>query len=160
MKSELRVGHGVDIHQLAEGRRCVLGGVEIPSDRGPIGHSDADVIIHALMDALLGAAGETDIGTHFPNTDPRWKNADSIKLLGIVWDRLSGQGWQFVNCDICAVCEMPKLKPHIAGMKEQIAIALGTEIARIGIKATTAERLGAIGRGEGIFASATVLIQR
>jgi 2-C-methyl-D-erythritol 2,4-cyclodiphosphate synthase len=157
---EFRIGHGVDLHRLVSGRRCVLGGVEIESPLGPEGHSDADVILHALMDALLGAVGESDIGTHFPNTDPRYKDSDSKTLLSHVWNLVKDSGYNLANCDICVVAEVPKLKPHIAAMKEEVAKVLSCSPEQIGIKATTAEGLGAIGRREGIFASATVLLTR
>lgn len=158
--SELRLGHGVDIHRLVTGRRCILGGVEIPSDVGPEGHSDADVILHALVDALLGAIGESDIGTHFPNTDPKWKDADSIELLKQSWKMVTERGWKLINTDICVIAEAPKLKSYIPVMKERIAKELDAGTDRIGIKATTAEKLGSLGKSEGIFASATVLLER
>lgn len=157
---ELRIGQGVDLHRLVKGRKCVLGGVEIASEVGPEGHSDADVVLHALMDALLGAIGESDIGTHFPNTDEQWKGASSLVLLDQVWKIVSTAGWKLVNADISVVAEHPKLKSHIPEMKAVVASHLHTSPERIGIKATTAEKLGAIGRGEGISSLAVVLLER
>jgi len=156
--STYRIGHGIDIHPLVAGRACILGGATIPSDVGPDGHSDADVILHALMDALLGAIGESDIGTHFPNTDPKYKGAASTQLLAEVWKLVRAKGFELANCDIAVVTETPKLKPYISEMKGVISKLLDS--TEIGIKATTAEKLGAIGRGEGIYASATVLLVR
>lgn len=156
----LRIGHGVDIHQLESGRRCVIGGVVIPSPIGPVAHSDGDVLVHSLMDAILGAQGEQDIGAKFPNTDMSYSGADSIKLLELVWKEATANGYSLINADICVVCEAPKIKPHSAAMKERLAQVLGVTPDRIGIKATTAEKLGSLGRGEGIFASATVLLEK
>jgi 2-C-methyl-D-erythritol 2,4-cyclodiphosphate synthase len=156
----LRIGHGVDIHQLEAGRKCVIGGVEIPSPIGPVAHSDGDVLIHALIDAILGAQGEADIGVKFPNTDQKYSGVSSQLLLEIVWNEAQIKGYSLINADICVVCEAPKLKPHTPAMKEALGKALGTSIDRIGIKATTAEKLGSLGRGEGIFASATVLLEK
>lgn len=156
----LRIGHGVDFHQLESGRKCVLGGVEIPSTIGPVAHSDGDVLVHALMDAILGAQGELDIGDKFPNTDMAFARASSLTLLEVVWNEAKSRGYSLVNADSCVVCETPKIKPYVQAMKERLAHALGVTVDRIGVKATTAEKLGALGRGEGIFASATVLLEK
>ncbi len=156
----LRIGQGIDVHPLVNGRRCVIGGVEIPCDRGLDGHSDADVLLHAIIDALLGAAGHGDIGSFFPNTDPQWKGAASTALLRLTWQRLSSEGWRVINIDSCVLAEVPKLLPHIGVMKERIAALVGIQPAEVGIKATTTERLGFVGREEGIMAQAVVLIAR
>jgi 2-C-methyl-D-erythritol 2,4-cyclodiphosphate synthase len=148
------------VHPFAEGRRLVLGGVEIPHDRGLLGHSDADVLLHALCDSLLGAAGLSDIGRFYPNDDARWKGVDSRVLLRDVAAKLRDLGWSVGNVDCTVVAERPKIMPHVALMKERIATDLGITPERVGIKATTNERLGFIGRGEGIAAMATALIFR
>jgi 2-C-methyl-D-erythritol 2,4-cyclodiphosphate synthase len=155
-----RIGQGIDVHRFAAGRPLVLGGVTIPSDRGLEGHSDADVILHALMDALLGAAGKPDIGAKFPNTDAKWKGARSLDLLAAVHEEIARDGWAVVNADIAVLAEAPKLAPFIPDMKKLIAAALKIDYGAIGIKATTNEGLGYVGRGEGIFASAVVLLAR
>lgn len=152
------VGFGYDVHRFKEGRRLVLGGVEIPSPVGLDGHSDADALLHALCDALLGAAGLPDIGHFFPPGDPKWKDADSRDLLSAVVDRLYKDGWRVGNVDIVVVAEKPKIMPHAEAMKATIAERLYVPAARVGIKATTNETMGFIGRGEGIAAMATVLI--
>ncbi|MEY4668574.1 MAG: IspF, partial [Pseudomonadota bacterium] len=139
---------------------CVLGGVEIPHDRGLLGHSDADVLTHALMDAILGALGGRDIGTLFPDTDPAFKDADSIVLLEKVWAIAHQEGWKLVNADISVLAEAPKLKPFIATMIERLSSALCCGASQLAIKATTTEGLGFVGRGEGIVASAVVLLTR
>ncbi len=157
---ELRIGHGIDIHPFEEGRRCVLGGVEIPHASGLKGHSDADALLHALVDALLGATGRPDIGALFPNTDPAHAGRDSSFFLSTVWEHVQSDGWSIVNIDCTILAEVPKLNPHIAAMKERISSVLSISTDRIGIKATTTERLGAIGRSEGVAASAVVLLQR
>ena len=159
-KMELRIGQGIDIHAFEEGRPCVLGGVQIPHTRGLAGHSDADALIHALVDALLGAAGKADIGTYFRNDDAQWKNADSTIFLCNVMELLAAEGWSLVNCDCTVLAEEPKLGPHIGAMKERLAACLNASPSQIGIKATTTEGLGAIGRREGLLASAVVLLQR
>jgi len=158
--TELRIGHGSDVHAFVVGRPLVLGGVTIPYERGLAGHSDADAVLHAVCDALLGATGRGDIGTRFPNTSPEWKDADSRKLLGAVWSDISGEGWAVVNLDIAVLAEAPKLTPHIPAMKGCLAEILGLSPDRIGIKATTTEKLGFVGRGEGLMASAVVLLSR
>lgn len=157
---DLRIGQGIDVHQFAEGRRCVLGGVEIPHSRGLLGHSDADVLVHALMDAILGALGQRDIGTLFPDTDEAFKGADSCGLLGTVWEAARRDGWSLVNADITVLAEAPKIKPHVSAMQAKLAGILRVLPDRIAIKATTTERLGFVGREEGIVASAVVLLQR
>ena len=157
----MRVGLGVDVHAFAapdEGRRLVLGGVEIPSDRGLLGHSDADVLAHAITDALLGAAGLEDIGHYFPDTDERYRDADSIELLREV-RRLVGGSWSVANVDAVVICERPKIRDHRAAMRKNLAAALGAEVSRVGVRGTTTERLGFPGRGEGIAAQAVCLLE-
>ena len=157
---DIRIGQGVDIHRFAEGRRCVLGGVEIPHSVGLLGHSDADVLIHALMDAILGASGQRDIGYLFPDTDSAFKDADSCVLLKRVWDLASKEGWMLNNADISLLAEAPRIKPYVTQMQTRIAEVLGCDSARITIKATTTEKLGFVGREEGIVAMAVVLLSR
>jgi 2-C-methyl-D-erythritol 2,4-cyclodiphosphate synthase len=154
----LRIGSGVDVHALVEGRRLVLGGVTIPHSRGLLGHSDADVLLHAICDALLGALALGDLGAHFPDTDPRWKNADSRVLLRHVAALTGERGFEVGNLDTTIVAQEPRLAPHVAAMIANIAADLGCDAARISVKATTTERLGFAGRGEGIAALATVLL--
>ncbi len=156
----IRTGIGFDIHRLAEGRRLVLGGVEIPHRFGLDGHSDADAVCHALMDALLGAVAAGDIGLHFPNTDPRWKNADSLDLLARVAAIVRAAGYEIANVDAMVMAEEPKLAPHISLMRERLARALGVEPGQVSVKAGTHEKLGAIGRGEGIGVLATAALYR
>ncbi|HET9927685.1 MAG TPA: 2-C-methyl-D-erythritol 2,4-cyclodiphosphate synthase [Rubrobacter sp.] len=158
----MRVGLGVDVHAFAapdEGRRLVLGGVEIPSDRGLLGHSDADVLAHAITDALLGAAGLEDIGHYFPDTDERYRDADSIGLLREVRGLVGGH-WEVANVDAVVICERPKIRDHREAMRKNLAAALGTEESRVGVRGTTTERLGFAGRGEGIAAQAVCLLER
>ncbi len=154
----LRTGNGFDVHPFAENRRCILGGVEIPHHAGLMGHSDADVLVHALIDALLGAAGIEDIGTQFPDSDRKYKNADSCELLKKVQEKLSRKGFSVINADCTIIAEEPKMKKHIPAMKTKLASILNIPAERIGIKATTTERLGTIGRREGIASFATVLL--
>ncbi len=154
------VGLGYDVHQLVRNRRLVLGGVEIPHEFGLLGHSDADVLIHAIADALLGAAGMGDIGHHFPNNDPSWKDADSRGLLRIVVGHLHEAGWRVGNVDATVIAQAPRLAPHVDLMRERLGGDLGTGPAGVNIKATTNERLGFIGRHEGIAALATAMIFR
>ena len=154
------VGIGYDVHRFAEGRPLVLGGVEIPSPRGLEGHSDADVLLHAMCDALLGAAGLPDIGHFFPNSDERWKDAASTELLRDVAARLAEDGWQVGNLDSVLVAEQPKVAPHLPQMKAAVSLILGIPKARVGIKATTNERMGFVGREEGIAAMATAVLVR
>jgi len=152
-----RIGNGYDIHRLKAGRRCVLGGVEIPSDVGPDGHSDADVLIHAIMDALLGAASLGDIGQLFPNTEAKWKDCSSLVMLEEVGRRIRGKGHTIVNIDSTLLAEKPKVMKYAGAMKETMAKVLGIRPDQIGIKATTNEGLGALGRAEGIAALAVAL---
>lgn len=156
----LRIGQGYDIHRLVPGRRLMLGGVEIPFERGLDGHSDADVVLHALCDALLGAAGLEDIGHLFPPGDPKWKGAAGRDLLAIVAEAVRERGFSVVNCDITIIAEAPKIGPHRTAMKESIAAGLGIGAEAVGLKATTNEEVGALGRGEGIAAIAVVLLQK
>jgi 2-C-methyl-D-erythritol 2,4-cyclodiphosphate synthase len=159
---ELRIGNGYDIHRLVAGRPLILGGVvlEHPEGLGLDGHSDADVLVHALMDALLGALGLGDIGRFFPPDNPRWKGADSLKLLEQVVGLMRDRGWSVVNVDAVIVAERPKLRPHITGMQAAIATRLRVEAERVGVKATTNEGLGPTGREEGIACHAVALLQR
>jgi 2-C-methyl-D-erythritol 2,4-cyclodiphosphate synthase len=157
----MRVGLGVDAHAFAapeDRRRLILGGVEIPSDRGLLGHSDADVLAHAVTDALLGAAGLEDIGHYFPDTDARWRDADSIELLGEV-RRIVGDSWEISNVDAVVICERPKIRDHRDAMRENLAGALAVDLSQISVRGTTTERLGFAGRGEGIAAQAVCLLQ-
>ena len=147
-------GIGYDSHRFAEGRRLVIGGVEIDHERGLDGHSDADVLTHAVIDALLGAAGMGDIGEHFPDTDERWRGADSIELLAAVCEELDRAGLDVVNVDCTVIVEAPKLAPHRAAIRERLAGTLGIAPARVGVKATTGEGMGFVGRGEGVAALA------
>jgi 2-C-methyl-D-erythritol 2,4-cyclodiphosphate synthase len=156
----MRIGQGFDVHALAPGRRLVIGGVEIPFDRGLAGHSDADVLLHAICDALIGAAGLGDIGTHFPDTDARYKGADSRELLRSVTGLLAANRWYVVNVDSTIIAQAPKMAPHIPLMRAHIAADLRIGEALVNIKAKTAERLGALGRGEGIAAEAIAMIER
>ncbi len=157
--TDLRVGHGYDVHRLTKGRPLILGGVRIEYERGLDGHSDADVVAHAIMDALLGAAGLPDIGVQFPPDDSRYEGADSIELLRRVKAVLSTAGWtEIVNVDVTIIAQQPRLSPHTATMCRCLAQAMGIDSARVNVKATTAETLGAIGREEGIAAEAVCLI--
>jgi 2-C-methyl-D-erythritol 2,4-cyclodiphosphate synthase len=155
---KLRIGQGIDIHPFADGRRCVLGGVEIPGARGLLGHSDADALVHALIDAILGALGERDIGTLFPDTDASFKDADSTELLRSVWRLAAAKGWSLVNADMTLLAEKPKVKPHVDAMLAKLSSVLECEVSQLAIKATTTERLGFVGRKEGVLASAVVLL--
>jgi 2-C-methyl-D-erythritol 2,4-cyclodiphosphate synthase len=154
----MRIGHGFDVHALAPGRRLVIGGVEIPFDRGLAGHSDADVLLHAITDALLGAAGLGDIGRHFPDSDPQFKDADSRALLRAAAARVRQAGFRVANVDATIIAQAPKMAPHIAQMVANIAADLGLAPSRVNVKATTTERLGFTGRGEGIAAEAVALL--
>ena len=154
----MRIGHGYDVHRLKEGRACILCGVRIPSSFGPDGHSDADVPIHALSDALLGAAALGDIGAMFPDTDDRWLGADSMKLLRLAYKCLNENGYQLVNADITVIAQRPKLSPFIGEMRSAVAGALACDVSQISVKATTEEGLGFTGDGSGIAAHAVVLI--
>ena len=155
----MRIGFGFDVHRLVEGRELWLGGVQISHTLGLLGHSDADVAIHALCDAMLGAACLRDIGYHFPDTDPRYKGIDSRKLLREVNRLVAEQGYRLGNCDLTICAEQPKLNPHIPAMQESLAECLGCEPSQVSIKATTTERLGFTGRGEGMAAYAVVLLE-
>jgi len=154
----VHVGIGYDVHPLVEGRRLVLGGVEIPHARGLLGHSDADVLMHAITDALLGAIGEVDIGHLFPNTDPTWKDAPSRVFLEEAARRVRARGGRIVNIDASLAAERPKIFPHLEPMKHNLAAALGMEVRKVGVKATTNERLGFVGREEGIAAMAVAAV--
>ena len=156
----MRIGHGYDVHRLVEGRKLILGGVDIPYDKGLLGHSDADVLLHAVADAILGAIAEGDIGKHFPDTDPRYKGADSLKLLAHVMELADAKGYSLGNLDATIVAQRPKLAQYIQQMRENIAAVLATGLDRVNVKATTTEELGFAGRGEGIAAYAVVLLER
>lgn len=156
----IRIGNGYDIHQLVSDRPLILGGVNIPHSLGLLGHSDADVLTHAIMDALLGALGMGDIGHYFPPSDPQWQGADSLVLLQQVINMIQSQGWQIGNIDSTVVAEQPKLKPHLKAMRSKLAQVLGVTMEQISIKATTNEKLGAVGREEGICAYAVVLLSQ
>jgi 2-C-methyl-D-erythritol 4-phosphate cytidylyltransferase/2-C-methyl-D-erythritol 2,4-cyclodiphosphate synthase len=155
---KLRVGQGYDVHRLVAGRRLVLGGEPIEFDRGLDGHSDADVLLHALTDAILGAAGLGDLGEHFPPGDPAWKDASSVHLLEIALEKVHARGYRVVNCDLTLLAEAPKLGPYRDRIRTRVAALLGVGAGDVGLKATTHERLGAIGRGEGMAALAVVLL--
>ncbi len=156
----LRIGHGYDVHRLVEGRRLILGGVEVPHTLGLLGHSDADVLTHAVMDALLGAAGLGDIGRHFPDTDPAYAGADSLKLLDYVVELLEAQGWKVGNVDATILAQRPKLAPHLEQMRENLAARMKVEPEQVNVKATTEEKLGFTGAEEGIAAHAVCLLER
>ena len=155
----MRIGQGFDVHALVKGRKLIVGGVTIPFDKGLDGHSDADVLIHAVCDALLGAAALGDIGRHFPDTDPKYKNADSRALLREVARKVREAGFSIANVDATVIAEAPKMAPHIAAMVANLAADLAVSPGRVNVKAKTAERLGAIGRGEGIAAEAIALLE-
>ncbi len=155
----MRVGLGYDVHRLVAGRPLILGGVQLAHPLGLLGHSDADVLCHALMDALLGAAALPDIGRLFPDTDPQYAGADSLQLLARVAAMVRGEGWQIANVDAVIMAERPKMAPHIMAMRQNLAAALGIEAAAVGLKATTTEKLGFVGREEGIAAQAVVLLE-
>jgi len=158
--NDIRVGHGFDVHAFAENRKLIIGGVDIPHDRGLAGHSDADVLLHAICDALLGAAGLGDIGRHFPDTDAAFAGIDSRILLRRVTEQLQQRGWRVGNVDATIIAQAPKMAPHIARMTAHIADDLGIAIDHVNVKATTTEKLGFTGRGEGIAAEAVCLIAR
>lgn len=155
---DFRIGNGFDVHRLVEGRRCIICGVDIPFEKGLLGHSDADVALHALSDALLGAAALGDIGAYFPDSDPCWKGADSRILLREVVAILARAGFAPVNVDVTIMAQAPKMLPHVPQMRANIAADLGIDLGRVSVKATTTERLGFTGRGEGIAAQATALL--
>ncbi|WP_448901064.1 2-C-methyl-D-erythritol 2,4-cyclodiphosphate synthase [Eubacterium sp.] len=154
----MRIGHGYDVHKLVEGRKLIVGGVEIPFELGLLGHSDADVLLHAISDAILGAAALGDIGGMFPDTDEKWKGADSLVLLEAVVKRVKDEGFVIENIDSTLIAQQPKMKPHILSMRENIAKACGVDVSQVSVKATTEEQLGFTGRKEGISAHAVVLL--
>ena len=155
----MRAGIGYDVHRCDEARDLVLGGVDLPHEIGLAGHSDADVLLHAIIDALLGAAGVGDIGQHFPPVDPQWKDASSLDLLGRALVIVRDAGFEVGNVDATVIAEVPRLAPHIPAMRERIAAALGVDAGRVSVKATTHEGLGALGRGEGIAAMAVAVVR-
>ena len=158
MITDIRIGHGYDVHRLVPDRPLIIGGVSIPHEKGLLGHSDADVLLHAISDALLGALALGDIGKHFPDTDPRYEGADSLRLLNEVFQMVTQQGWTVGNVDATVLAQAPKLAPHIEQMRRNIASALGTDPERISVKATTEERLGFTGEKLGIAAHAVCLL--
>lgn len=155
----MRIGHGYDVHRLVEGRDLILGGVKIAYEKGLLGHSDADVLLHAVADALLGAAGLGDIGLHFPDTDPRYKGADSMLLLQTVAEKVAAAGYRVGNIDVTMIAQRPKLKDYIPRMRENIARAVGVDPGRVNVKATTEEHLGFTGSGEGMACHAVCLLE-
>jgi 2-C-methyl-D-erythritol 2,4-cyclodiphosphate synthase len=154
----MRIGHGYDVHRLVAGRKLIMGGVNIPWEKGLLGHSDADVLLHAIADGILGAIGEGDIGRHFPDSDPAYKGADSLKLLAHVMGLAYEHGYKLGNMDATIIAQMPKMAPHIQAMRENIAVVLNADVAQVNIKATTEEGLGFSGAGEGIATHAVVLM--
>ncbi|MDY5400181.1 2-C-methyl-D-erythritol 2,4-cyclodiphosphate synthase [Eubacterium coprostanoligenes] len=154
----MRIGHGYDVHKLVEGRKLIVGGVDIPYEFGLLGHSDADVLLHAISDAILGAAALGDIGGMFPDTDEKWKGADSLVLLEAVVKRVNDEGYFIENIDSTLIAQQPKMRPHILSMRENIAKACGIDVSQVSVKATTEEQLGFTGRKEGISAHAVVLL--
>lgn len=156
----IRIGHGYDVHRLCENRKLILGGVEIPYEKGLMGHSDADVLVHAVMDSLLGALALGDIGKHFPDTDPKYSGADSIELLKHVYNLIKENGYSLGNIDATILAQKPKLAPYINNMRENIAKAMGCDISQVSVKATTEEKLGFTGEGLGISAHCIALVQR
>lgn len=156
----MRIGHGYDVHRLVGGRKLILGGVEVPHTLGLLGHSDADVLTHAVMDALLGAAALGDIGRHFPDTDPAYKGADSLVLLDHVMTLLNQAGWKVGNVDATILAQKPKLAPHIPQMRDNLARHMGVELEQVNVKATTEEKLGFTGAEQGIAAHAVCLLER
>ncbi len=156
----IRIGQGFDVHQLVEGRPLIIGGVNIPYEKGLLGHSDADVLLHTITDAILGALGEGDIGKHFPDTDPLFKDADSKKLLQEVWQFAIDKGYKLGNVDATIIAQMPKMALYIESMRAIIADLCKSTVDRVNVKATTTEKLGFTGRGEGIAAQAVVLLQK
>lgn len=156
----MRIGQGFDVHQLKEGRPLIIGGIEIPHDKGLDGHSDADVLLHTISDACLGAVAEGDIGKHFPDTDPAFKDADSAKLMMHVWQLVKDKGYTLGNLDCTIMAQQPKMAPHILAMRERIAELLEADVSQVNVKATTTEKLGFTGREEGIAAQAVVLLMK
>ncbi len=154
----IRIGQGFDVHQLVAGRPCIIGGVTIPYEKGLLGHSDADVLLHAVADAVLGALALGDIGKHFPDTDPLYKDADSVKLLERVWELAKERGYKLGNIDSTIIAQKPKMAPYIPQMAEVIARVLEADVSQVNVKATTSEQLGFTGRGEGIAAQSVVCL--
>lgn len=157
---KIRVGQGYDVHRWVEGRPCIFGGVEIPSEKGPLGHSDADVVCHVLCDALLGAANMRNIGYHFSDKDPLWKGVASTLLLKKVMEMIREAGWELSNADVTVILDEPKLNPIIPAIKDNLALVMGVDVDQISLKATTSEGLGFVGRAEGISAMAVALITK
>jgi 2-C-methyl-D-erythritol 2,4-cyclodiphosphate synthase len=155
-----RIGQGFDVHQLTEGRPLIIGGITIPYERGLLGHSDADVLLHTVSDACLGAIGEGDIGKHFPDTDPNFKDADSAKLMEHVWQLVKNKGYELVNADCTIIAQQPKMAPYIEQMRSRIAELLEAAPEQVNVKATTTEKLGFTGRGEGIASQVVVLLKK
>ena len=156
----IRIGQGFDVHKFEEGRPLILGGVLIPHNKGLVGHSDADVLLHTITDAALGAIGEGDIGRHFPDTDDAFKDADSAVLLEEIWRMITGRGYKLGNIDCTIIAEQPKIAPHIEAIQKRVAELLTADISQVNIKATTTEKLGFTGRKEGIAAMAAILLQK
>ncbi|MDF2657214.1 MAG: 2C-methyl-D-erythritol 2,4-cyclodiphosphate synthase [Paenibacillus sp.] len=156
----IRIGQGFDVHQLVEGRKCIIGGIDIPYEKGLLGHSDADVLLHAISDAILGALGQGDIGKHFPDTDPAYLDADSVKLLEHVWEIAKSMGYRLGNIDSTIIAQKPKMAPYIPQMVELIARVLEADPSQVNVKATTTEKLGFTGRGEGVAAQSVVCLQK
>ena len=156
----IRIGQGFDVHRFGPGDHVMLGGVRIACDQGLVAHSDGDVLLHALTDALLGAAGMGDIGQHFPDSDAQYAGADSGQLLQSVWARITADGWALENADLCVIGERPKIGPHREAIRQRVALLLGVDAGQINIKATTTEKLGFTGRREGLAAQVVVLLQR
>ncbi|MCM3086941.1 2-C-methyl-D-erythritol 2,4-cyclodiphosphate synthase [Bhargavaea ginsengi] len=156
----IRIGQGFDVHEFAEGRPLIIGGVTIPHERGLIGHSDADVLLHTVTDAALGAIGEGDIGRHFPDTDEAFKDADSAVLLEKVWEDVEARGWKLGNVDCTIMAQRPKMAPHIDKIRARIAELLHADVSQVNVKATTTEKLGFVGREEGIAALAVILLEK
>jgi len=154
----MRIGHGYDVHRLVEGRKLIMGGVDIPWEKGLLGHSDADVLLHAIADGILGAIGEGDIGRHFPDNDPAYKGADSLKLLAHVMNLAEQRGYRLGNLDATIIAQLPKMAPHIQAMRQNIAAVLNADVSQVNVKATTEEGLGFSGSGEGIAAHTVVLM--
>lgn len=154
----MRIGQGYDVHQLVEGRPLIIGGIEIPHEKGLLGHSDADVLLHTVADAVLGAIAEGDIGKHFPDTDPAYKGADSAKLLSHVWELVKQKGYKLGNIDCTIIAQRPKMAPYIPEMRQRISELLEADLDQVNVKATTTEKLGFCGREEGIASQATVLL--
>lgn len=154
----MRIGQGFDVHEFADNRPLIIGGIEIPYERGLIGHSDADVLLHTVTDAALGAIGEGDIGRHFPDTDPEFKDADSAKLLEHIWKLVDARGYKLGNIDCTIIAQKPKMAPYIETIRERVAELLQADVSQVNVKATTTEKLGFTGREEGIASMATILL--